>query len=187
MVSDSVNPEISTPGAADPEWQDQMSLKELGSRLQLVLDHFPNRRSASSVAGISVDQLNAYVKGRNSPPFLVVARLALAAGVRLDWLATGEGSMHPKARQDGQVAPVPTSDLFYDEDLLIEIIESGEIFVKQNNLKVRDPRIKARLIATLYRHACRRRLLATGAEARQLRRIAESDLEAIEELLRILE
>lgn len=60
MVSDSVNPEISTPGAERSEWQEQMSLKELGNRLLLVLDHFPNRRAASDAAGISVDQFNAY-------------------------------------------------------------------------------------------------------------------------------
>lgn len=186
MVSDSVNPEISTPGASDPEWPDRMSLTELGNRLQLVLNYFPSRRAASESAGISVDQLNAYVKGKNAPPFLVVARLALAARVSLEWLATGEGSMQARPARDGQADPAPAAALPFDEALLIEMIQSGEDFIRQNRLRVRDPAVKAQLIAILYRHACRRRMLAAPAEAANLRGFADSDLEALNELLRIL-
>ena len=109
MVYDKVNPEISTPGAEEPGIRDQMSMTELGDRLLLVLDCFPNRRTASTIAGISVDQLHAYVKGRNAPPFIVVARLAMAARVSLDWLASGQGAMRPESSSSGTSGTISAS------------------------------------------------------------------------------
>lgn len=37
--------------------------------------------------------MQRYIKGQNMPPFDVVARLCLEAGVSMEWLATGEGEM----------------------------------------------------------------------------------------------
>lgn len=64
---------------------------EVGSRLAEVLSLYPDRKSAASVAGKSVDQLMAYVKGSNAAPFEVIVRLALDKGVNLNWIATGQG------------------------------------------------------------------------------------------------
>ena len=186
MVSDRFNPEIATPGAESPKSQDHLSMAEFGNRLLLVLECFPSRRAASSIAGISVDQLHAYVKGRNVPPFLVVARLAMAARVSLDWLATGEGAMRPEPQENESTKTIGKPETLYDEALLIEIIQSSEEFLRKRPLKMRDSSVKARVIATLYRHACRRRTICAGVEQSQLRHLAESDLQAIEDLLRIL-
>lgn len=91
------------PGSSDPT-----SLSELGSRIEKVLALYDSRKSAAEQAGISVDQLAAYVQGRNAPAFPVIARLARGRGVRLDWLATGEGEMFaggaPRGGNPDQVA-----------------------------------------------------------------------------------
>lgn len=60
-------------------------------RLVHVLSLYPSRKYAADVAQKSVDQLQAYVKGRSSIPFEVLARLCLAKDVSMDWVATGTG------------------------------------------------------------------------------------------------
>ena len=39
--------------------------------------------------GVSVDALARYIRGENVPPFDVAARLCMAAGRSMEWLATG--------------------------------------------------------------------------------------------------
>lgn len=55
--------------------------------------------TAASVADVSVDMLAKYIAGTSRPRFDAMVKLASAAGVSLDWLATGEG---PKMRQAAQ-------------------------------------------------------------------------------------
>ena len=62
---------------------------ELGSRLLAVIDQIGSRQKASEIAGRSTDQLAKYVKGAAEPPFLALARLCMAAGRSMEWLATG--------------------------------------------------------------------------------------------------
>lgn len=69
------------------------SLEEVGRRLSAVMDRLGSRSKASSVAERSADQLWKYSRGSVEPPFLPLARLCLAAGARMEWLATGEGEM----------------------------------------------------------------------------------------------
>jgi hypothetical protein len=69
------------------------SQEELGRRLSAVLDRIGTRQKASEIAERSVDQLGKYVKGAAEPPFLPLIRLCEAAGVRMEWLATGTGPM----------------------------------------------------------------------------------------------
>lgn len=61
------------------------------------------------MAGVSPDQLARYVKGQNAAPFEVLARLAGAKGVSLDWLATGRGPMRPEAEPAAQ-PPAASAD-----------------------------------------------------------------------------
>lgn len=58
-------------------------------RLEVLLDQFETRKSAAEVAGKSVDQLQAYLKGRSAVPLEPIARMCSAKGVSLDWLAFG--------------------------------------------------------------------------------------------------
>ena len=186
MISDTGNPEISTPGSETSGQEDDMSLRAFGNRLSIVLSCFGSRREASNIAGVSIDQLNAYVKGRNAAPFLVIARLAIRAQISLDWLATGQGAMRPGDIRVDEEEALHRSSFIYDEELLIEIIQSGEEFFERKSPMHPDSTAKARVFATLYRHACRRRLIGGGGNVRRLRGMAEIDLQMVEELLGIL-
>ncbi len=73
---------------------------ELGERIRWLLDQFPNRVEAAEIAGVTPEHLASYIAGRAKPPFELVARLAAAKNVSLDWLASGEG-----ARQAGDDEP----------------------------------------------------------------------------------
>lgn len=64
---------------------------ELGERVRWLLDEFENRAEAARIAGVTPEHLAAYIGGRAKPPFELLARLAKAKGVSLDWIATGAG------------------------------------------------------------------------------------------------
>jgi transcriptional regulator with XRE-family HTH domain len=66
---------------------------ELQLRLAALIDRFPSRQAAARIAGKSDDQIIAYAKGRASPTFETVLRLARSQGISLDWLAGGDGPM----------------------------------------------------------------------------------------------
>lgn len=65
----------------------------IAERLQLLAERFPSRRKLAQASGISPSTLRPYFKDGGVPLDNAVA-LAKAAGVRLEWLATGEGPMH---------------------------------------------------------------------------------------------
>lgn len=73
----------------------------LPARLTRIIDLFPTRRAAAAAAGVSVDQIARYMAGTSAPPFAVVARLAAAQGVSLDWVATGTGPTRNAAAAAG--------------------------------------------------------------------------------------
>lgn len=66
-------------------------LKELGTRISVVARALGDRKSAALTAGISSDSLQRYIRGEVQPPFEALAKLCLATGYSIDWLATGLG------------------------------------------------------------------------------------------------
>lgn len=64
---------------------------ELGERIRWLLNLFGSRALAAEIAGVTPEHLASYIAGRAKPPFELVARLAQAKGVSLDWLASGAG------------------------------------------------------------------------------------------------
>ena len=78
---------------------------ELGERIRWLLDQFVNRVEAAEVAGVTPEHLASYIAGRAKPPFELVARLAAAKNVSLDWLARGDGPQQVDGEEpDGFVA-----------------------------------------------------------------------------------
>ena len=71
----------------------ELETHELGTRIDAISKCLGTRENAAYIAGLSVDQLVSYIKGRSKPGFLPLARLARATGFSLDWLATGKGMM----------------------------------------------------------------------------------------------
>lgn len=65
----------------------------IGRRISEVAALLGSRISAYTIMGVSSAALQRYIKGENMPPFDVVARLCIHAGVRMEWLATGDDPM----------------------------------------------------------------------------------------------
>jgi len=76
------------------------------SRISAAIDALGTRKNAANLLGVSVDSLSRYMRGDNTPPFDVMARLCAAANLSLDWLATGQESHRPVSpKQSGQLNP----------------------------------------------------------------------------------
>lgn len=107
-----------------PDWDGNSvaSREALGHRISEVIALFETKKSAAEVAGVDPDQLTNYERARSKPPFEVVARLARAQRVGLEWLATGQGPMRlgGAGEQDGPQLPSP---LPADEDLMSDLVD----------------------------------------------------------------
>lgn len=87
---------------------------DFGARLSGLLDEFQSRVEAGEVAGVTPDMLPRYARGVVKPPLEVIARLAAAKGVSLDWLWNGHGARRlgeAPARDDEALVRVPIYDV----------------------------------------------------------------------------
>lgn len=92
-------------------------------RLHEVVMRLGTQRQAARAGGISVDSLARYLRGKNHPPFPVVARMAKAAGISLDWLAGNEHAGKFRNASDSMVRlhprePAPATAEARDKPLL---------------------------------------------------------------------
>lgn len=92
---------------------------------------------------VSSAALQRYIKEENEPTFAALARLCAAAGVRLDWLATGEGEMH---EVQASTLPNNASQPLRPEDLTIALQLANEALGE----KVLPPVKYAELVIVLY-------------------------------------
>lgn len=83
MVSESMDVSSDTIPAWTPEH---------AARLRKIIDTLGSIARASSIAGITPEQLSKWRDGKARASFMGLAALAQAAGYSLDWLATGEPS-----------------------------------------------------------------------------------------------
>lgn len=79
-------------GVASSEWDP--AIAERASRLRDAVRAGGGNKAVAQRAGMPVGTLNNYVGGRDMKASALVA-LAVACGVRLEWLATGQGPMTP--------------------------------------------------------------------------------------------
>ena len=66
------------------------SRSEVGTRIKAVAEQLGTRVEAAEIAGISTDQLARYIVGEGEISLSPIAKLALAAGVSLDWIWCGD-------------------------------------------------------------------------------------------------
>lgn len=71
-----------------PTYQESWN-SEVGTRIKEAATLIGTRETAAKIAGIDTETLSRWFKGISKASFLGVARLCLAAGKSLDWLATG--------------------------------------------------------------------------------------------------
>ncbi|VEE17549.1 LexA family transcriptional regulator [Ectopseudomonas mendocina] len=67
--------------------------KGIGTRIEAIADLFESRKQAAAMAGVAVSTLQRWLAEEGMPSFDSLARLAMAKGASLDWVATGHGSM----------------------------------------------------------------------------------------------
>ena len=92
---------------------------EFGERIRSLLDEFDTRTAAAQIADVTPEHLASYIAGRAKPPFELVARLAAARNVSLDWLATGQGprsSIEAEPEGYAAIAIQPDGNDRYGED-----------------------------------------------------------------------
>lgn len=84
----------------------------LGARIGYCADLVGKKVDAASVAGVTTEQLNKWIKGTVKVPIEALRRLAITADVDFSWLATGEGVAPPggpvQIRSPDQRAPQGT-------------------------------------------------------------------------------
>lgn len=88
-----------------PEEQPQPA-QGIGNRIKAAADAVGSRKEAARLAGVSDDMLYRYMREETPPRFEAIVRLAYAAGMSLDWMASG--SEKPTARESSgryDVAP----------------------------------------------------------------------------------
>ncbi|MCR9218994.1 MAG: helix-turn-helix transcriptional regulator [Alphaproteobacteria bacterium] len=120
-------------------------LEALAERLSRACAQIGTKRQAAQVMGVSEDMVHRYCRAETKPPFLPLATLARAAGVRLDWLAYGEGAM-----LQGEEAGAPA--LALDVRLLVDVVETLEATLRALDLDL-PPDTKARAVPLLYQYA----------------------------------
>ncbi len=76
----------------------------LGDRIRHVVELFDRKKDAAQIAGVIPEQLNRWCQAQSEPRFVGIARLAIMKGVRMEWIATGEGGV------DARTEPPDTSD-----------------------------------------------------------------------------
>lgn len=80
---------------------------ELGERIKWLLDRFASRVEAAEIAGVTPEHLASYIAGRAKPPFELIARLAAAKNISLDWIATGAGPRGANEEEPGGFVSIP--------------------------------------------------------------------------------
>lgn len=66
---------------------------EVGTRLRELENRFKNRAAAAEAAGVAKSTLQNWIEGKSDPSFEGLVKLANAAGVSVEWLATGGKSV----------------------------------------------------------------------------------------------
>src|SRR5579863_9807110 len=66
--------------------------KEFRQRLRLIMQQFGSVADLAQAVGVSDNAIYKWVSGRGQPSISSLVNLAKAAGVSVEWLATGRGA-----------------------------------------------------------------------------------------------
>lgn len=113
------------------------SRAELGTRIAQVAVELGGNQAAASIAGVSTKTISEWRGGAAKIPLEAAAKLCVAAGYSIGWLATGEGAMRA-----GDAGPV-------DEELLIDVLAAIEQVVAERGAAL-APEKKALIVKELY-------------------------------------
>lgn len=126
----------------------------IGTRIDAASRKVGTRKNAAIAAGVSDDMLYRYIREQSAPSFEAMVGLAKAAGVSLEWLASGE---EPKpandVREDSNtyIVSSPLSNTPYQEvldDIELVVREVEQIMLEQR--KTMAPASKGKLMALVF-------------------------------------
>ncbi|MEM7428371.1 MAG: helix-turn-helix domain-containing protein [Pseudomonadota bacterium] len=121
---------------------------QLGERILLATEQAALTRSGlAKKLGVSRQAVNNWIKGKNNPSTKNLSDIADATEVRLEWLALEHG---PIEQEHDLNQPSFSAEL--STDYLEDVIIGIEQIVAKDKLDL-SPRLKAKLIAELYRQA----------------------------------
>jgi transcriptional regulator with XRE-family HTH domain len=140
---------------------------DLADRIRLIADRV-GRAGLSRVAGVSEAQIFRYISRENEPKVSVLLRLAEAAGVRVEWLATGKGAMEADGAGDA-------SEL--DEELLIRILAGLDAVCDERGIEL-QPDARARFSVAIYRQ-----VMATISDGEDREAMVDAVIDGIRPLL----
>jgi len=117
-------------------------------RLQLIISREKSRSAFAKKCGVAESLLRNYLGGTSLPGMDKLIAMTEAAGVSIDWLATGEG---PMRRDQVERAPEPYSEerIGWDPELMTEIIQKFEKALTDRKAYV-SPVEKGKMYAKLY-------------------------------------
>lgn len=103
--------------------------------------------------GMSTSVLRSWRAEKSDPSRTSLVKVARAAGVSLEWLATGEGDPDQGAGARPGASPGPQED---DLELLEDVSRAAFEELERRDLHL-DPAGQARLVRVLYRHFASRK------------------------------
>ncbi|MBF0251145.1 MAG: hypothetical protein HQL35_11015 [Alphaproteobacteria bacterium] len=115
---------------------------ELGTRIAQAIEGVGGLKAAARIVGVSDESLAQWRDGRARPSFFGLQHLASAAGVSMDWLATGE-----EPEKDAPVTGAALSKI--DLALLTDVIRLIEDWLSNADRKM-SPSKKAEVIVMAY-------------------------------------
>lgn len=129
--------------------QARMAARGIAGRLATLIGE-GSRRNFAARCGLSNTVLGQYLSGKSIPGSEALIAIADAAGVSIEWLASGRGQMRPQAHSQGNqgVSTGKTVNM----DALVEAITIVLEYYKDRN-KALDPANIAKVSMMIYEEA----------------------------------
>lgn len=129
---------LKTPGGTSASETGLFFAPGLGNRINIAIELIGTREKVSDLIGTSPASLYRYITEVNMPPFDLAAKLCAAAGVRMEWMATG---------QEPKIASQNPTSAFVDQ--LRQAVIAVEQTLQEAD-RVMSAEKKADLIAAVY-------------------------------------
>lgn len=130
--------------------QDPTSYSGLGGRIKKLADFLGGKKEMARLASVSEVQIYRYINEENLPNVNIVVILARAAGVSIEWLATGVGPMAQAAVREPKLDAGKAKALAkVDVILLTGILKRIDRAIEEEGLSF-DTDTRASIAARLY-------------------------------------
>jgi len=119
-----------------------------GERVSVAIDRVGGSTKMAEIAEVSTSVLSKWRRGESDPSRSRLVKMANAAGVSVEWLATGKGA--PDGTAEAPKAP-PAGPSEENLALLEEVATAAFVELQARNIHL-EPAAQARLVRVLYRH-----------------------------------